>query len=103
MTWTAERRAEQADRMRVNRTAPPKPRGVVSPVSPEDRRLIRALGDEREQLRDALRLEKARTEHAQAEIRRQLSAITCEEVADKFDVTPSQVRQIWDGTAGQTA
>lgn len=103
MTWTDERRAAQSARMKATRPADHRGRGLPSPVSPEDRRLIRALGDEREFLRDALRLEKARTEEAQAQIRRQLSAITCEEVADKFDVTPSQVRQIWEGTAGQTA
>lgn len=109
MTWTPERRAAQAERMRNNRPIDAKlrmgetlasGRGTRNGIPIEDRRLIRKLGDEREALKHQLSVEQGQWEARKAELMRQIRALSNDAIADKFECRPVQVANILHGTAG---
>lgn len=104
MTWTPERRKEQAERMKANRPIDAKlagvGRGVRNGIPIEDRRLIKRLGEERDALKLQLSKEQALWEVRKAELLKQIKSLSNDNIADKFEVRPNQVNQILNGTAG---
>ena len=108
MTWTPERRQQQAERMTETRRRlttgelKAKFKGTPSPIPLEDRKLIRALGDERDALKVQLSREQAEWEARRAYLKSRLSALSNEAIAEKFDLRENQVRQVLNGVAGQS-
>ena len=77
-------------------------RGTPNGIPIEDRRLIKRLGEERDRLRAQLASETTGWERRKAELLREIKLLSNDAIADKFEVRPSQVNQILNGTAGMS-
>lgn len=75
-------------------------RGTPNGIPVEDRRLIKRLGEEQDALKQRLSVEQGQWDARRAELLRQIKSLSNDCIADKFDIRPSQVNQILNGTAG---
>ena len=69
----------------------------------EDRRLIMDLVEARRELLDAKVREQAAWDKRRAELNKQLLALTDKAIAEKFERTPTQVKNLCNSVAGISA